>query len=110
MSLGDYLDLQASETILFLPHYFIGGMMPKPSNPLQQSTRVIEIRPYRDGEDGHPQHARRACATGASDSKRVLRRLDAQSFDALKLIVRPFFELVEIRSLQRHKIRRNRRQ
>jgi len=36
------------------PHYFIGGMMPKPSNPLQQSTRVIEIRPYRDGEDAIP--------------------------------------------------------
>ena len=54
MSLGDYLDLQASETILFLPHYFIGGMMPKPSSPLQQSTRVIEIRPYRDGEDAVP--------------------------------------------------------
>src|SRR5947207_11688304 len=62
MSLGDYLDLQASETILSLPHYFIGGMMPKPSNPLQQSTRVIEIRPYRDGEDAIPSTPD-ACAT-----------------------------------------------
>ena len=44
----------SGEAILSLPHYFIGGMMPKPSNPLQQSTRVIEIRPYRDGEDAIP--------------------------------------------------------
>ena len=48
-----------------------------------------------------PSPARETRALQESDSKRVARRLDAQSLDALKLIVRPFFELVEIGSLQR---------
>jgi hypothetical protein len=43
-------------------------------------------------------------------AERFARCLDAQSFDALELILRPFFELAEIRSLQRHKIQRNRPQ
>jgi hypothetical protein len=29
--------------------YFIGGMMPDSANPVQQSARVIEIRPFRGG-------------------------------------------------------------
>jgi hypothetical protein len=45
--------------------------------------------------------------TGLS-SKRFARHFQAQSFDALKLILRPFFELAEIHSLQRRKIRRDR--
>jgi len=32
-----------------ISQYFIDGMMPESANPLQQSTTVIEIRPYRGG-------------------------------------------------------------
>src|SRR5436190_23389838 len=52
-----------------------------------------------------------ACAPQKSTSdisrlnpKRFRCHFQAQGFDALKLILRPFFELVEIRSLQRRKI------
>jgi hypothetical protein len=38
------------------------------------------------------------------------RQFDAQSFDALKLIVRPFFQFTEFSSLQCRKIQRNRGQ
>ena len=87
------------------------GVSPKQS--FQQSPRLRDaIANTRD-----------ACATrsSASDpegvdcsldlrSKRFPRHFQAQSFDALKLILRPFFELGEIRSLQRRKILRNRPQ
>ena len=43
-------------------------------------------------------------------AKCLPRHFDAQSFDALKLIVRPFFQLAEGSSLQCRKIRRNRGQ
>src|SRR6476469_9050139 len=43
-------------------------------------------------------------------AKRFPRHFQAQSFDPLKLILRPFFELGEIRSLQRRKIRCDRPQ
>jgi hypothetical protein len=35
-----------SETV---SQYFIGGMMPESANPVQQSRRVIEIRPFKGG-------------------------------------------------------------
>ena len=43
-------------------------------------------------------------------TKRFPCHFQAQSFDALKLIVRPLFQLAEIHSLQRRKIRCNRGQ
>src|SRR2546430_13535843 len=58
-----------------------------------------------------------ACAPQKSTSdisrlnpKRFRCHFQAQGFDALKLILRPFFELAEIRSLQRRNILRDRLQ
>jgi hypothetical protein len=32
-----------------ISQYFIGGMTPESANPVQQSVRVIEIRPFKAG-------------------------------------------------------------
>ena len=32
-----------------ISHYFIGGMIPESSIPVQQNATIIEIRPYRGG-------------------------------------------------------------
>ena len=32
-----------------MSQYFIGGMMPESVSPVQSSTMIIEIRPYRNG-------------------------------------------------------------
>ena len=68
----------------------------------------------RDGEDAIA-NTGDACATRSFAvvelrSKRFPRHFQAQSFDLLKLILRPLFELGEICALQRRKIRRNRAQ
>ena len=34
---------------LIRSQYFIGGMMPDSANPVQQSPKIIEIRPFKGG-------------------------------------------------------------
>jgi len=39
----------STELVSMISQYFIGGMMPDPANPVQQSVTVIEIRPFKGG-------------------------------------------------------------
>jgi hypothetical protein len=84
---------------------------------VSQSRTFLKRLFRRDAET----NTRDACATRSSASnpegvdcsldlraKRFARHFKAQSFHALKLILRPFFEPAEIHSLQRRKIRRDR--
>src|SRR6185295_11549851 len=74
------------------------------------SARLIARKTFMNrkgsAEVADMQSATRSFAVVELRSKRFPRHFQAQSFDLLKLILRPLFELAEIRSLQRRKIRR----